>query len=87
MVAMSNLPLNPQCLAHESLINVCQKNEGREFPGSPVVKTHTSNAGDKGSIPRQGTKIPYAMQYGQKKKQTPGTKSLCTNRIFITLLK
>lgn len=25
MVAMSNLPLNPQCLAHESLINVLSK--------------------------------------------------------------
>ena len=48
------------------------------------LRLHTSNVEDKGSIPRQGTKIPYAMQYGQKKKKTPGTKSLYTNCIFIT---
>ena len=33
------------------------------------LRLHTSNVEDKGSIPRQGTKIPYAMQYGQKKKK------------------
>ena len=49
------------------------------------LRLHTSNAGDKGSIPKQGTKIPHAMHYGQKKKKTPGTKSLCTpNCIFVT---
>ena len=30
------------------------------FPGSPVVKNLPSNAGDMGSIPGQGTKIPHA---------------------------
>ena len=29
-----------------------------DFPGCPVVKT--SNAGDLGSIPGQGTKVPHA---------------------------
>ena len=31
-----------------------------DFPGSPVVKNPPSNAGDAGSIPSQGTKIPCA---------------------------
>ena len=32
----------------------------REFPGGPVVKNPPFNAGDRGSTPRRGTKIPYA---------------------------
>ena len=32
----------------------------RDFPGGPVVENLPSNAGDVGSIPGQGTKIPYA---------------------------
>ena len=34
--------------------------EARDFPGGPVVKNPPSNAGDKGSIPGWGTKIPHA---------------------------
>ena len=34
--------------------------EGRDFPGSPIVKNLFCNAGDEGSIPGQGTKIPHA---------------------------
>ena len=34
---------------------------GRDFPGSPVVKTSSSNAGGAGSIPDQGAKIPYVL--------------------------
>ena len=33
---------------------------GADFPGGPVVKNPPFNAGDAGSIPGQGTKIPYA---------------------------
>ena len=29
----------------------------KDFPGGPVVKSSTSNAGDVGSIPSWGTKI------------------------------
>ena len=36
-------------------------NHMRDFPGHPVGKTLPSNAGDGGSIPGQGTKIPHAM--------------------------
>ena len=32
----------------------------RDFPGGPVVKNPPYNAGDTGSIPSQGTKIPQA---------------------------
>ena len=31
-----------------------------DFPGGPVVKKPPSNAGDAGSIPGRGTKIPHA---------------------------
>ena len=32
----------------------------RAFPGGPVLKNLPSNAGDRGSTPGQGTKIPHA---------------------------
>ena len=32
------------------------------FPGGPVVKNPPYNAGDVGSIPGQGTKIPHATE-------------------------
>ena len=32
----------------------------RDFPGGPVVKNPSCNAGDTGSIPGRGTKIPHA---------------------------
>ena len=35
--------------------------EWRELPGGPVVKNLPSSAGDVGSIPDQGTKIPHAV--------------------------
>ena len=36
------------------------KSNERDFPGGPVVKNPPSNAGDTGSIPGWGTKIPHA---------------------------
>ena len=38
-----------------------------DFPGSPVVQTPPSNAGDVGSIPGWGTKIPRATWSKDKK--------------------
>ena len=35
-----------------------QKGKRRDFAGGPVVKNLPSNAGDVGSIPGLGTKIP-----------------------------
>ena len=40
--------------------NMHEDNRSRDFPGGPVVKNLLSNAGDTGSIPGQGTKIPHA---------------------------
>ena len=37
------------------------KKEGRGLPCSPVVNTSASKAGDTGSIPGQGTKIPHPL--------------------------
>ena len=38
-----------------------QETSTRDFPGGPVVKIPPCNAGDLGSIPGQGTKIPQAV--------------------------
>ena len=47
-------------------INQKGANESREydrdFPGCPVVKNLPSSAGDVGSIPGWGTKIPHAVR-------------------------
>ena len=32
-----------------------------DFPGGPVVKNPSCNAGDMGSVPGQGTNIPYVI--------------------------
>ena len=49
----------------------------RDFPGDPVVKNPPSNAGDVGSIPGWGTKIPHAM--GQLSLQATTCLSLCAS--------
>ena len=38
-----------------------QKGSLRDFPGGPVVNNLSANAGDTGSIPGPGTKIPQAV--------------------------
>ena len=43
-----------------------------DFPGDPVVKNPPSNAGDVGSLPGQGTKIPHAS--GQLSPHTSTTE-------------
>ena len=51
------------------LAQFLQKNGGK---GTSLVvqllRLHASTAGDVGSIPGQGTKIPHAMEHGQKIK-------------------
>ena len=39
---------------------VTTKGRYQDFPGGPVVKTLSSNAGDEGLTPGLGTKIPHA---------------------------
>ena len=50
------------------------KDEERDFPGSPVVKTLPSNAGGANSIPDQGIKVPHAFR--PKKKALTTTQCL-----------
>ena len=40
---------------------VFEKNNGLNFPGSPVIKISLSNAGGAGSISDQEAKIPHAL--------------------------
>ena len=48
-----------------------------DFPGGPVVKNLSYNAGDVGLIPGQGTKIPHAA--GQLSPCATTTKLTCLN--------
>ena len=48
-----------------------------DFPGGPVVKNPPYNAGDTGSIPGQGTKIPHAV--GQISPCATTTELTCLN--------
>ena len=47
-----------------------------DFPGGPVVKNLPSNAGDAGSIPCRGTKIPHAV--GQLSPCATTTEPVCS---------
>ena len=49
-----------------------EKKTAGDFPSGPVVKNLPSNAGDAGSIPGQGTKIPHAV--GQLSPRTATTE-------------
>ena len=66
------LPKKRRLLARCSprLVRVLLKLLIQDFPGSPVVKTLPSNAGDVGSIPGQGTKVLHAMGCSKKKKKS-----------------
>ena len=44
-----------------SVLHLFAKRNPWDFLGGPVVKNLPSNAGDVGSIPVRGTKIPHAM--------------------------
>ena len=52
------------------------KKEYRDLPDGPVVKNSPSNAGDTGSIPGRGTKIPYAA--GQLSLSAATTEPTCS---------
>ena len=45
--------------------NKTLKNNNRDFPGSPVVKTSHVSCCGQASMPGQGTKIPPATQHCQ----------------------
>ena len=45
------------------------------------LRFHTSSARDMGSIPGQGTKIPYTAQHGKKKKINENDKMLALSLV------
>ena len=49
------------------------KRQQKQIKGTSLetqwLRNHTSTAGGLGSIPGPGTKMPHAMQHGQKKKK------------------
>ena len=51
----------PLSLWYQSSLLI-KNSDNRAFPGGPVVTNPPANAGDAGSIPGQGTKIPHAKE-------------------------
>ena len=54
----------------------------RDFPGCPLVENPPCNAGEEGSIPSQGTKIPHAP--GQLSPYTPTEPTHHSERSHVT---
>ena len=52
----------------------------RDFPGGPVVKNPSCNAGDQGSIPGRGTKTPHAEEQLSQSATTTEPESMCPNK-------
>ena len=83
-VCLSILVL-PPCDAGQGIsFSVCMvkiifinQSPSRAFPGGPVVKNLPSSAGDVGSIPGRGTKIPHAA--GQLSLRAITTDLACLN--------
>ena len=59
-----------------------QKVMPRDFPGHPVIRNLPSNAGDLGSIPGQGTKIPHVSRLGPH-STTKSQSSQISNFFFL----
>ena len=53
-------------LLFSALTLLNQKLTSTGLPGGPVVKNPPSNAGDRGLIPSEGTKVLHAVGCGQK---------------------
>ena len=58
--------------------DVHQKKQSWDFPDNPVFKSLPSNAGDTGSIPDQGTKIPHVA--GQLSPHATMKDPVCSNQ-------
>ena len=76
--------LQAGCAPHGHLRLPATTLEGKlmgDFPGGPVVKNPPSNAGDMGSIPGWGAKIPQAV--GQLSPwDSTREKPLCCNKRY-----
>ena len=77
----SQIPINKQMITNRGIFIWYQrfgnkkKRSSGDFPGGPVVKNPPSNAGDAGSIPGRGTKIPHAA--GQLSPHATTTEPQC----------
>ena len=69
----SGLPFPSPIAAQSSLFTIGFSLKAKSmlihFHGGPALRFHASNAGISGSITVQGTNIPDAKQYDQKKKK------------------
>ena len=63
---MMDSELDPDRALYVWLSRAHQEGLPGDFPGGPVAKNPSCNAGDAGSIPGQGTKILHVMGCGQK---------------------
>ena len=54
----------------------------RDFPGGPVVGSRPANAGDMGSIPGQGTRIPHTSE--QLSPRATTTEPACPQSLRAT---
>jgi len=68
-------------------MSINRQKDKPDFRGGPVVRFHVSRAGGMSLFSGWGTKIPHAMQYGQKtyvflKKHQQNVVSLYTGRLF-----
>ena len=52
-----------------------------DFPGDSVVKNLSSNAGDMGSIPGQGTESPHAMKQLCAATAEPACSRTCASQM------
>ena len=57
---MMDCELDPDIALYVWLSRAHQEGLPGDFPGGPVVKNPSCNAGDAGAIPGQGTKILHA---------------------------
>ena len=62
-----------------------KKKKPGNISGGPVVKNPPCNAGDVGSIPGQGTKIPNAMK--EPSPQAATTEPACHNKNLVPSTK
>ena len=65
-------------MIRENLVTLKNYSNRWDFPGGLAVKNLPSNAGDAGSIPGWGTKIPHAS--GQLSPCTTTTELVCHNQ-------
>ena len=61
----------------------CIRNWVKEFPGSPVVRTHGFHCQGPGSIPGQRTKIPQIVQYAPPPKKR--VKTIIKQKLLLGL--